>query len=143
MKKIALVLLMSLFVFACTKNNDVIPDPDPTPNPTVYKTSITVTFNVPDNVILQGGSDMWILDMNKDQITNRIPTQFPTKTIVLTGDTIKANLNKVAYIECHFSKRIGWDNYEYRLRKSFIMEPVVNLTFSVSPDRESEYYIDP
>jgi hypothetical protein len=143
MKKILFIFLVSSLIFACTKNNDIIPNPDPDPDPPVYKTEITVTFIVPDDVTMYGGDAMWVLRSDKEQITNRIQMTFPVKTIVLTGDSIRDNLNKTAYLKASFSKEIGSIHYAYYILKSFIMKPEVELTFIVSSEREDEYYIDP
>lgn len=145
MKKFLLLLLIPLFLGACTKNNDVIPGPDPgpDPDPTSYKATISVTFNVPGEVTLVIDNAMWVLDDTKEQLTNRIEVFQPTTTIVLTGDTVKNNLDKTVYLYFIASRVIGRIPHAYTIRKSFILKENVSLTFDVPIDKENIEIIDP
>jgi len=145
MKKFLLLLLIPLFLGACTKNNDVIPgsDPGPDPDPVSYKATISVTFNVPAEVTFEIDNSMWILDSTKEQLTNRIQVLQPTTTIVLTGDTVKNNLGKKVYLYFHGSRVIGRLPNGYEVRKSFILNESVSLTFDVPIDKENIEIIDP
>ena len=143
MKKFFLILSLPLFIAAsCSKNNDVIPDP-PDPPPVEYKATIAITFNVPASVQLSAGDDMWILDAEKEQLTNRITVTLPTTTVVLTGDVAKNNLGKKVYLYFSFGRVIGVDPYLYDVRKAFTLEKTNILVFNVPDDRDGVTIFDP
>jgi hypothetical protein len=144
MKKTLFILFVSLFIFACTKDNNIEPTPGPIPDPVLHELEITVNFIIPDDVKLYGGNDMWLLDSNKELIVGNFQSDFPVTKIVLTGDVVKDNLNKKVYLRFDFCKEIGFIFFSYDVVKSFTMKSgELELSFSISSEKESESYIDP
>jgi hypothetical protein len=87
---------------------------------------------------------MWLLDSNKELIVGNFQSDFPVTKIVLTGDVVKDNLNKKVYLRFDFCKEIGFIFFSYDVVKSFTMKSgELELSFSISSEKESESYIDP